>query len=115
MSETGTSNSCASCGKPVLPNLRRCAHCGAWLRPWSVGGVPSTRNRYNVGGAGRPEEWGAEIGSDAAASVWVGEGPNGDRVRQVAASQGAPSGGGGGGRKGRERVRIPRRARKSQV
>ncbi|MDQ3979582.1 MAG: hypothetical protein M3314_08530 [Actinomycetota bacterium] len=117
MSESGTSTSCSACGKPVLPNLRRCAHCGAWLRPWSVGGTPSTRNRYKVGGAGRPEDWGSEIGnpSDAAGSVWERIGPKGDRVRQVGAaaqtaSSGAPA--------GRERVRaprLPRRARKTKA
>ena len=116
MSQSGTQGSCPSCGKEVAPHFRRCAHCGAWLRPWSVGGKPSTWNRYKVGGAGRPEDWGAEVGnpSDTVGSVWQRIGPNGDRVRQVTPSgQPAPS----GAHAARERARAarqPRRARKSK-
>ena len=116
------STSCSSCGKPVLPHFRRCSHCGAWLRPWSVGGKPSTWNRYNVGGAGRPEDWGAEIGaaSDAAGSVWVQYGPKGDHVRQTAPNGEAETSG-ARARRGRERAprerapRVPRLGRNQKA
>jgi hypothetical protein len=84
-----------------------------------VGGKPSTWSRYNVGGAGRPEDWGAEVGnpSDTVGSVWQRIGPKGDRVRQVTPDgQVAPS----GAHAARERARAarqqrqPRRARKSK-
>lgn len=104
MSQSEVDVACSACGKPVAPYLRRCAQCGAWVRPWSTGGTPSTSNRYKIGGAGRPEDWGAEMGTpaDAAGSVWVRYGPNGDRVRQSSpASQPAPS----GANAGRERKR----------
>jgi hypothetical protein len=97
----------------VLPNFRRCAQCGAWLRPWSTGGKPSTWNRYTVGGAGRPEGWGEQLGgpTDAAGSVWVRYGPNGEYVRQsTPAGQEAPS------RRQRERkARPPRQPRRSKA
>ena len=96
MSDTEVSQpSCSACGKPVMAYVRRCPACGAWLRPWSTGGKPSTWSRYRLGGAGRPEEWGAELGdpSEAAGSVWSAYGPNMDRVRQATASgEPAPSG-----------------------
>ena len=112
MSQPAMDSACPSCGKAVLPNFRRCAHCGAWLRPWSTGGKPSTWDRYKVGGAGRPEDWGAEVGTptEAVGSVWVRYGPNGDRVRQsTPAGQAAPSGAHAKRERERERARKQRR------
>ena len=80
-----------------------------------MGGKPSTQNRYKIGGAGRPEGWGTETGTDAAASVWVQEGPKGDRVRQVTASEQAAPSGRRAGRSRERAVRIPRRGRKSEA
>ena len=59
---TGQPTTCPSCNRAVAPNMRRCPGCGAWMRPWSVGGRPSRTEQYRVGGAGRPEGWGAQIG-----------------------------------------------------
>jgi hypothetical protein len=90
------------------------------VRPWSVGGTPSTWNRYKVGGAGRPEDWGAEMGnpSDAASSIWERVGPKGDRVRQVGAT-GQQASSGARARRERDRAarqpRLPRRSRKTQA
>ncbi len=106
MSQSGSETACPSCGKPVLPHFRRCAQCGAWIRPWSVGGKPSTWNRYKIGGAGRPEDWGTEMGSDAAGSVWEAYGPNNSYVRQMTAS-GEPA----AARARRERERKARQRR----
>lgn len=116
MSESGTTTSCSSCGKPVLPSLRRCAQCGTWVRPWSVGGQPSTWNRYKIGGAGRPEDWGTETGTDAAGAVWVQYGPKGDRVRQTTAGRQADASGARPARGGERTPRLRRRkARKTQA
>ena len=70
----------------LKPNMRRCPQCGAWVRPWSTGGVPSTWSKYPTGGAvGRPDE--------AGSSSWVPYGKLKDRVRQVGLSgENAPSG-----------------------
>ena len=75
---------CTSCGKPVAMNMRRCPSCGAWQRPWSVGGKPSRWAHYKVGGSGRPEEHGANTGQhgEVSSSVWVRWGPNGEYVKQ---------------------------------
>lgn len=74
---------CTSCGKPTAKNMRRCPACGAWQRPWSVGGKPSRWNVYDVGGSGRPDEWGGGAGSnEVQSSVWVRYGPNGEYVKQ---------------------------------
>jgi hypothetical protein len=95
-----------------MPNFRRCAHCGAWLRPWSTGGKPSTWDRYKVGGAGRPDGWGTDVGTpnDATASVWERWGPNGEYVRQMTPTgQVAPSG--AHARRERERARAQKAAK----
>jgi hypothetical protein len=58
------------------------------MRPWSTGGSPSRWARYDVGGAGRPEEWGGKVGqpSDAAGAAWTPYGARMDRVRMVDAT-----------------------------
>jgi hypothetical protein len=75
---------CTACGKPTAKNMRRCPSCGEWQRPWSTGGKPSRWNEYDVGGSGRPDDWGAGAGrpGEVKSSVWVRWGPNGEYVRQ---------------------------------
>jgi hypothetical protein len=75
---------CTACSKPVALNQRRCPSCGAWQRPWSVGGKPERWAKYPVGGSGRPDEYGGNTGShtEVQSSVWVRWGPNGEYVRQ---------------------------------
>lgn len=68
--------------------MRRCPGCGAWVRPWSVGGQKSRWPRYEVGGSGRPEDWGANVGQpgEVQSSVWAVSGKNKDITRQVTPS-----------------------------
>lgn len=75
---------CAACGKPVALNMRRCPGCGAWVRPWSVGGKKSQWARYDVGGSGRPETAGGKVGQhgEVQASIWTVKGKNKDFVEQ---------------------------------
>jgi hypothetical protein len=58
------------------------------MRPWSTGGSPSRWARYDVGGAGRPEDWGGKVGqpTDAAGASWTPYGARMDRVRMVDAT-----------------------------
>lgn len=87
MSQSGTDQyACSECNTALKPNMRRCPQCGAWVRPWSTGGVPSTWSKYQVGGAiGKP--------TDAGGSAWVPYGERKDRVRQVGlGGEAAPSG-----------------------
>ncbi len=55
------------------------------MRPWSTGGAPSRWAKYKVGGAGRPEDWGGQVGqpTEASASAWTAYGQRMDRVRMV--------------------------------
>ena len=95
---------CPACGKPVALNQRRCPSCGGWVRPWSVGGKPSRWNHYDVGGSGRPDEWGGQQGQhqEVVSSVWVRYGPNGEYVKQqTPTGQDARSGAHQPGRGGR--------------
>jgi len=79
---------CPECSRAVSPNMRRCPGCGAWMRPWSTGGAPSRWAKYDVGGAGRPPEWGGKTGqpNEAAGATWVPYGNRKDRVRMVNAT-----------------------------
>ena len=58
------------------------------MRPWSIGGSPSRWAKYDVGGAGRPAEWGGKTGqpTEAAGASWVPYGKRMDRVRMVSAT-----------------------------
>ena len=48
-----------------------------------MGGKPSRWNRYDVGGSGRPDEWGGQLSNrEVESSVWVRWGPNGEYVKQ---------------------------------
>ena len=77
-------SSCTSCGKPVAMTMRRCPGCGAWVRPWSTGGKKSRWPKYEVGGSGRPEDKGVNVGqnSEVQSSQWVVKGKNKDFVEQ---------------------------------
>jgi uncharacterized C2H2 Zn-finger protein len=69
-------------------SMRRCPACGAWVRPWSTGGKKSRWARYEVGGSGRPEDRGANVGQpgEVVSSVWAVYGKNKDYTRQVTPS-----------------------------
>ena len=84
----GQAANCPKCSRAVAPNMRRCPGCGAWMRPWSTGGSPSRWARYDVGGAGRPEEWGGRVGqpTEAAGAAWQPYGKRMDRVRMINAT-----------------------------
>jgi hypothetical protein len=71
-------------------NMRRCPGCGAWVRPWSVGGKKSRWAHYEVGGSGRPDDKGANVGQnqEVQASQWVVKGKNKDFVEQKTSSGG---------------------------
>ena len=113
-SRSPAGGNCTACGKPVALTQRRCPSCGSWQRPWSTGGKPSRWARYDVGGSGRPDEWGGQMGQHAEvqSSVWVRWGPNGEYVRQsTPTGQPAPS---GAHTRGRERPARPEKKRKSK-